>query len=483
MRRQNYEWSPYQKRLFLEVQRGSGHLIVEARAGSAKTTSIIESFRYVPKGKKVIVLAFNKIIQQEMRERAPSYIQEISTFHSLGYRAIRQRFGEVEIDDHKVFNLLREVEECQGQNDLISNLSDTIAYCKYGLLDSPKDIDYLISRFGIDVCDLDRKDFIRIVIQTLGKDKALTSKIDFNDMCWLHYVYGLELGSFDLCFVDEFQDINASQALMIKKVCKKEGGRIIAVGDPKQDLYSWRMSDSSLFAELKQEAGTQVLSLPISYRCPKKIVELVKPWVPDFSCPENAKEGSIEELSLNKLFDVAKPGCFILSRVNSPLIKLCLGFIRNGIRANIRGRDIGRQLNSIIKRSKKKQIPAFLKWLEKWKEDEVKALQAKGIGTEATLDRYECLTNLCDELGSLEEVQKKIEELFDDTDEKKIVVLSSVHRAKGLERSNVFLLRWTFSQWFDNILPGTEDEFNENLNISYVACTRSADKLYLVNKW
>lgn len=477
------EFSSFQKRLFWEIQKGEGHIIVEARAGSGKSFSIVESFKFVPRGKKVIVLAFNKIIAEEMREKAPSYIQDVSTFHSLGLRAIRQRFQSVEIDDWKVFNIVKEFPECQGDNGLIFNICDTIAYCKYGLIDSPREIDDLISRFGMDTCELERQDFIRIVIQALGKDKAMTHKVDYNDMCYLPFVYDLPLGSFDLVYIDERQDLNRSNMAMAIKLCKKDGGRIIAVGDTFQELYSWRLSDSSIIDEMKKKESTKTLSLPISYRCPKKVIELIKPFVSDITCPETAKEGSIEEISLAKLYDIAKPGCFILSRVNAPLIKICMSFIKNKIKANIRGKnDIGKQLVSIIRRSKKKQVPAFLKWLQKWKEEEVAKLIEKEIKIDNLIDRYECLVDLCEEASSMDEVKVSLDNLFNENDEKKVIILSSVHGAKGLERDNVFLLRWTFRSWFDDIVPGTDESGNEELRISYVAASRSKDKLYLVNK-
>lgn len=477
------EWSTYQKKIFYDVAKGAGHTIIEARAGSAKTTSIVESFKYLPRGKKTIALAFNKIIQKELQERSPSYV-DCLTFHSLGLRAIKQRFLTVEIDDYKVFNIVKEFNECQENGklnyDLAYAICDTVAYCKYGLVDAPSGIDYLISRFGIDLCELDRKDFIRLVIRALAKDKDETTKVDFNDMCWFPFVYDLFLGQYDYVFVDERQDLNKSQMVMARKVCKKDGGRIIVVGDKFQELYSWRLSDNSMVNALAAEENTKTLSLPISYRCPKKIIELVKPWVPDISCPDTAIDGHIEEISLNKLYNIAKPGCFVLSRTNAPLIKICMSFIRQGVPANIRGRDVGKQLSALIKKSKKKKVDAFLKWLEKWKNDEVALLQAKNISADNVLDRYECLVNLCEEFKTLDEVLEKIDELFNDKEEGNIIILSTIHRSKGLERENVFLLRWTFRAWFNNISEGMIE--NEELNIAYVACTRSKNNLYIVNK-
>jgi DNA helicase II / ATP-dependent DNA helicase PcrA len=473
-----HNWSEYQKNIFRNVGRERGHLIVEAYAGSAKTTSIIESFKYIPSGKKTLALAFNKIIQEELRSRAPSYVS-VFTFHSLGFTAIKQRFGTVELDDYKVSNLVKAQLGSDADYDLILNICETVAFCKYGLQDTPNQIDNIISNYGIDLCEMDRKQFISLVIKTLGADKAETSKIDFNDMCWLPFVYNLPLGQYDYVFLDEVQDLNKSQMIMAKKACKT-GGRIIAVGDPNQALYSWRMADTSVLNEIREQEETKILSLPISYRCPQQIIQLAKNWVPDIACPETAPEGEIKDITLNELYKLAKPGCFILSRTNAPLIKICMTLIKNNVKANIRGRDVGKQLGYLIKKSKKKKIEAFLKWLEGWKNSEVAKLKEKNINTENVLDRVECLTNLCEECKTLEEVSKKIDELFNDTDENNIVILSSVHRSKGLERDNVFVLKWTFRAWFDRMF--LIEKPNEECNIAYVSITRSKKSLFIVNK-
>jgi len=474
------EWSNYQKSIFRDIAQGEGHTIIEAYAGASKTTSIVESFKYIPKGKKAIALAFNKIIQEELRSRSPSYV-DVLTFHSLGFRAIKQKFGNVEIDDNKVYNIVKELLDKDAEHDLIINICDTIAYCKYSLQDTPSQIDNIIDQFGIDLCEIDKKSFIQYVIKALGKDKAITNKIDFNDMCWFPFIYNLFLGQYHYVFLDESQDLNKSQLVMAKKVCAA-GGRIIVVGDSNQAVYGWRFADSSIVEDIKKQKNSKILTLPISYRCPKKIIELAKYWVPDITCPDTAKEGSIEEISLNNLYTKAKPGCFILSRTNAPMIKICMQFIKLGIKANIRGRDVGKQLGFLVKKSKKKQIPAFLKWLDNWKQEEIERLQEKNINPENVLDRYECLVNLCEECTSLNEVEQKAIELFNDSDENNIVILSTIHRAKGLERDDVFVLKWTLKQWLDEKLKLISKP-NEEANLAYVSVTRSKSRLYLVNRF
>jgi len=75
----------------------------------------------------------------------------------------------------------------------------------------------------------------------------------------------------------------------------------------------------------------------------------------------------------------------------------------------------------------------------------------------------------------------KIKELFNDTDEKNIVWLSTCHRSKGLEADNVFVLRWTFIVWLDENMKLIEKP-NEECNIAYVSATRTKKNLFIVRK-
>src|SRR5208283_5514144 len=102
-------WSPLQKNIFRDISAGTGHTVVVARAGSGKTSTIVEGFKYLPKGKKTLMVAFNKSIADELKQRAPSYV-DVMTLHSLGFRAIKQSFGA---------NVILENDKC---NELIKTL-------------------------------------------------------------------------------------------------------------------------------------------------------------------------------------------------------------------------------------------------------------------------------------------------------------------------------------------------------------------------
>lgn len=54
--------SKYQQAVYDAVTSGSGHRVIEAVAGSGKTTTIVEALKLVPTDARVLFLAFNKHI-------------------------------------------------------------------------------------------------------------------------------------------------------------------------------------------------------------------------------------------------------------------------------------------------------------------------------------------------------------------------------------------------------------------------------------
>jgi superfamily I DNA/RNA helicase len=187
---------------------------------------------------------------------------------------------------------------------------------------------------------------------------------------------------------------------------------------------------------------------------------------------ETAENGSVENIGESKMLDLVRPGDFILSRVNAPLIKWCLELLKMRVPANIQGRDFAKTLSSLVKKSKSNSIEGFLTWLMNWKEEEVKRLIAIDRDTSIVEDKAECLIALCEGTNSIKDLLINIDKMFHDGDDKDRVILSSTHKAKGLERDRVFLLRDTYR-------PA---KGQEEANLLYVAITRARKSLFLVKK-
>lgn len=459
-------FSSWQKAIFYDIANGTGNTLVIARAGCAKTSSLVEGARYLPRGKSALFCAFNKVIQEELKDRLPNYVSA-QTCHSIGFHALRLRFPNITLDQDKAKKI---VEGLVGKDaDLNYNICKAVSLCKAILQDTPDQIDGLMIDYDIDTCNLDRDKFIHIVCQVLRKCKEDTATIDFDDMVWMCFVYGISPAKYDYVFVDEAQDLNKSM-IELALASVKPNGRIIAVLDNFQAIYGFRGADSQVLENLRKRLSPKELSLPVCYRCPKKIVYLAQKAVPDIKSYENNIDGEIIHINNKDLEKYATPGCFVLSRTNAPLIANCMQFIKHGIKANIRGRDIGNNLSWMIKKSGKKTINGFLTWLDKWAEQETKMLAKKGKKNTYVTDKVECLQIICENVKSIEEAQQKIKDMFDDADDDRVVCFSSIHKAKGDERDVVLVLHDTLRK-----------DSQEEINIGYVAFTRSKQKLYLAS--
>jgi superfamily I DNA/RNA helicase len=468
-------WSKFQKDIFRDINSGVGHTVVIARAGSGKTSTIVEGFKYLPKGKKTLMVAFNKAIAEELKQRAPSYV-DVMTLHSLGFRAIKLAFGaDVILENDKCSELIKTlIGDDYDMWEVNQSIAKCVSLCKGFLVDTPTRIGDLIDKFGIEIFDYSREKFIELVIKTLGLCKAKKNVIDFDDMIWFPFVYRLNVGKFDVVFVDEAQDLNAAQMAMVLSANKMDG-RIIAVGDPAQSIYQFRGADSEAMPNFVTKLNAKTLPLSVTYRCPKKVVALAQEVVPDIEAADGAPDGLVEEVPAEQILKLVQAGDFVLSRTNAPLIKHCMALLRAGIPANIQGRDVGSNLQYFIKKSKAKTIVQFIAYVNAWREQEVKRLLGEKKDPIATVDKAECLLNLCEGTLTIKGLKETIEKLFNDTDDHAKVIFSTTHKAKGLERNRVFILTSTYRYG-----PGVE---GEEANLWYVAVTRSKNELYLVKKY
>jgi DNA helicase-2/ATP-dependent DNA helicase PcrA len=467
--RVNRNWSDYQKAIFNDIANGNGNTHVAALAGTGKTSTIVEGFHYIPKGKTTLMCAFNKSIQTELETRAPAGV-EVKTLHAIGFAAIRRAFPNVKLDNKKLEGYVKaERGDEQETFEVRSNLMKCVSLCKGYLVETPETIDEIMDRHEIDPCGDKREEFIAIVIKIMKACVADTARIDFDDMVYIPNALKLNLPKYDFVFIDEAQDLNIAQInLALNSV--NSGGRIISVGDTNQAIYGFRGADSNAIQNIIDRCQSKILPLSVTYRCAKAIVELANQLVPDLEAgPENG-EGNVDYIAENQIEKLIKPGDFLLSRTNAPLLKWCLSLLKAGVPANIMGRDLGKTLSFMIKKSNAKSVEGFLDWLNDWASTECDRLAKAKRDTSVVEDKRECLQVLCDGAKTLEDVYANIDKLFNDVDDKGRVMCSTTHKAKGLERDRVFILSKTYKP----------SKGQEEANLLYVAQTRAKSNLYMV---
>ncbi len=459
-----------QKAVFNDTSNGSGHVFVEATAGSGKSTTLIESLNYVPENDSWLLVAFNKKIANELKLRAPqSFNGSVCTLHSLGLKAVKRRFPNVDVDSNKMWQILnRIIGKDRKLNDIKNQMNRAISLCKACLISEPTEIDLLLDTYDIDIFDMDREEFISNINKAMLKSYENTDSVDFNDMIWMPHMYDLKAGDYQRVFIDEAQDMNQAMLTLATSACNKNG-RITLYGDRNQAIYFFNAAGSDQFDKLIKKLNAKIMPLSISYRCPIKVVNKAKQFAPTMEAAPNAKQGTVEYITHKEMLKMARPGCFILSRVNAPLIGLALGFIKQGVPCNIQGRDIGTNLVNLIKKSRRKSIDTFLNWLAKWEAKEIKRRRGLNRPIRSITDKAACLRTLANDSYSIAEMKGKIQELFEDGDDDDRIILSTVHAIKGMERDIVFVMNNTF-------FGGTQEE----QNIRYVSITRAKKSLYFV---
>lgn len=471
-------WSNFQQAIFRDVAEGEGHTVVLARAGCGKTSTIMQALTVVPSGLTTLVCAFNKSIEKELAARVQKagLSVEVKTLHAFGFRALGRAFRP-QLNEYKVRDILERLVPGDDKRERRDEMRKCISLCKGNLVerDDLDAVDGVCIDYGIDSGDepKDRIAFCKIVLDAMDRCARDTKTVDFDDMVWLPVVLGLNVWQFDRVFVDETQDLNAAQIELMLMACA-EGGRICVVGDDRQAIYGFRGADSSAIPNLIRRLDAKTLPLSVTYRCARKIVNVAAQIVPDFEAAPNAKDGEIVESNELDISEKAKPGDFVLSRTNAPLVKHCLALLAHGTPAAIQGRDVSAQLLKVVKKSKAKTIPDLAGWLRDWRVRECERMLRKDPDADTTriTDVADCIDALCEGETSVASVTAKIQALFSDTDETRRVTLSTTHKAKGLERERAWVL-------VDTYRPTRS---TEEANLWYVAVTRAKSTLFLVRK-
>ncbi|HYO56978.1 ATP-dependent helicase [Archangium sp.] len=476
-------WSVQQNAIFDFFATGKGNAAVRARAGTGKTTTILEGITYAPES-DIVLAAFNKRIADELLTKLKNPAATAKTLHALGFAAVKTYWNGTALDKDRGLTLARRAAGHQSPDLMIKLIRKLAAYGKnIAPFGSVADLVELAIQFDVEPdtdwseSGWDTEKVAKCAHEAMRLATQRDGTVDFDDMIFVPVAMKMVHPKYDLVVIDEAQDMNLTQLLLAQKLVHK-GGRTVVVGDDRQAIYGFRGADSKSLDRFKSELSAVEFPLTTTYRCPKKVVALAQQLVPDYRAADTAPEGIVREVSNSKLVDEATPGCFILSRKNAPLVSTCIKLLKRGKRAKVEGKDIGRSLLTIVKKLGGTTIESFLTELAAWEEREMNRARLAAKDPEPVIERIAdqagMLVALCEGLFTTKELEARIENLFDDAAEgaQPLIICSSVHKAKGLERERVFLLKDTFSR------TGTEE-----CNIEYVAITRAKQELiWVVNE-
>jgi DNA helicase-2/ATP-dependent DNA helicase PcrA len=476
--------------IFNAIAETSSNLIIEAAAGSGKTSTIIHAMRECIGGASAIYIVFNKRNQLEAQERLQGTSVAAMTLNALGHRALASAFKRgVRLDANKIWTIIRD-ERIMAKSSsktygaTIKKMVDLARADGIGLL-CADDIDAWISLCERHEIETPAQGSLMLMIdlarKTLAECIRLTHAglIDFADQCYscldgslaVRWPRGANI------FVDEAQDLNATQAAMVAAMVAAGNSRVIFVGDPWQAIYGFRGAQNDSMSLLKEQFSCQTLPLSICWRCDASMIKLAQ----STGAPIQVAPGKEEGICVDVDSYQTQPGDVVLCRTSAPLLRGCYKLIAQGISATVLGRDLGKGLIALIKKLRPRDTSDLTAKLDRWLADEIAAAEESGRESKAAIasDKVDCIGAILDlsVSRSIEDLCSAIDSLFSDDAERGAVVFSTIHKAKGLEWDRVILLD---RQQMPLKWAKSEDAIKQETNCAYVAYTRARHELIMV---
>jgi DNA helicase-2/ATP-dependent DNA helicase PcrA len=480
------EYSQYQQAIFRHAEDPhAGNAIVEAVAGSGKTTTLVETIKRL-KGNSIF-LAFNKSIADELKKRGVN----ARTFHSLCFSPVLRARNAHDVTQNKLRRIVDA--KCTGEDaklygTYVIRMVGLARQVGIGCLVPDKDEAWYDIIEHHDLQPDDENASIPRAIEIAQKVLAFSSHpkqnmIDFDDMLYLAVRDGISLPKFDNVLVDEAQDTNAIQRAILRKIMHP-GTRLIAVGDPAQAIYGFRGADSNSMNLIAQEFNCKTLPLSISYRCAQSVVHYAQQWVNHIEAAPNAPEGAVTSFGTEWDHNVFTQGDLVVSRTTRPMVALAFNLIRNKVSATIMGRDIGEGLKKLIdKMNAGENVDLLVEKLNTYTQREAEKALAKKeeAKAEQIYDKTAAIVTLCEGLNEDERtvtaLKRTVDSLFDNPNA--AVKCATIHKAKGLEADRVFWLNrslcpamWARQEW----------QKQQEVNLCYVAATRAKKELVLIEE-
>jgi hypothetical protein len=233
--------SKYQAAVYSFIESGTGNAVIDAVAGSGKSTTLVESLKKIPPHQTVLFLAFNKSIVEELKIKAGNMSNvQIYTLHGMGASAVNRSLWDVETNADKYKKFIHSMDargfltpdtdlEPAEHKEFKSNIFQLIDLCRLNLCNDKLKAKELACKHDIHLLSNEIKYAFRAIKWGLQNEE----EIDFTDMIFFPIIKKMRVQQYDWVFIDECQDLNICQRELFLK-CLKPGGRFIAVGDPAQ---------------------------------------------------------------------------------------------------------------------------------------------------------------------------------------------------------------------------------------------------------
>jgi len=461
------KYSKYQQAIFDTTETNETNntcVAINAVAGSGKTATGVELCnRKQGFGR---YMAFNKHIAEELRRKL-LFTVESMTYNAFGNSILRDHLPRYKVSDRKDANLLRyfvlkdrDPELYWTNVGVITRLISLFkAHCCFTVAEAKDKLAWLQARHDIEDCNLD------LLFETYDKSIKDYSYVSFDDQKFLPLLLGLDIPRSDYLVIDEAQDTcDVEMELMLRS-----SDIVYIFGDPMQCIYSFKGTTPDAMDVFVERMCALQLPLSICYRCSQavvreaqKIYDAIEPW-------EESPEGDVRSGNLSE----AVPGDMVLARCTADLVQSCLNFIREGVPAYVKGREVGDKLIRTIDRVQLLHGKFDKQTLRLWEKSEYDKNKDNDAVLLRLSDTVETLEVLIGNDRSVGDIKNQIERLFT---EGFGIAHMTIHKSKGLQAKRVFLFRKNLPH------PRSKQTWQreEECRLEYVAITRAEEELIYV---
>ncbi|MEI6945752.1 UvrD-helicase domain-containing protein [Paraflavisolibacter sp. H34] len=464
-------------------------IVINAVAGSGKTTTLMEYARSRPTGSRILYLAFNKSVKAEAaRKFADLNNVKVETAHSLAFDAVVKRSPYKVVAGYKSYEwveLLRiDSGDLHVDYTLAHHVNKFISYFCNSTAQKVQELNYAET-----VSEAKAHQFVQHFYTNIEQyTRQALARMDKGEIAITHdfYLKKFQLANpqlpYDYILFDEGQD--ASGAML--QVFLQQKARKVIVGDVHQQIYGWRYAINSL-----QQAPYPLYPLTHSFRFDDEIALIankVLGWKKHLGEPPAIRvigDGKGEGPILTRA---------TLARTNLSLLLNAIGQWQSGrlrkmhFEGNISSytfADEGASLYDVLNLHNNKHEKIKDKLLQTM--TDLKDLEEYIEQTEDNSLRM--IVDVVRQYGN--DLPRLIGELKDNHvtgKEDAEMIFSTVHRCKGMEYDEVTLLNdfMTEEKLVKACMEGgsamkepDRNRLNEEVNILYVAATRARSKLIL----
>jgi len=522
------------------VATGQGNALVSSVAGSGKSTLITQCANQIPLSQKVIILSFNKKIAQDMNEKLKTRMPnrfpggaddwkrtQASTLNSIGMRLIvnHYKYGireprDVQNNDEKIDDILTaltaELYERRTQRYLanleayknsplyplgtppvkpkrrpcfstVTNLLRLSRASLYPVANgSFEELTNIIGFYGIEINTKLDLEWSANSLKRLNNETLIRfhekHQITLDEQIYMPWALDLRNPfPWDWIFVDECQDLSPLRIDLLRRLSKPTT-RFLFVGDNDQSIYGWTGADPRCFGRIQREFSPISFQLTSTFRCSHAVTELAQKYVPSITAFKSNLQGEVLKFPNGGPLPELKSGDAILSRLKSGLIGIAIRLIRNGKKfqgfEGLLDEKMLEQLQQIYEdQNTSLPLPVGLSKVAIVVEDDI---DSNGCSSEKVelYDLAVALKSLSEAFPAIRDfsgLRNQLYEVCKGTSEGPL--LSTIHKQKGAEFNNVLIVDFSL---LPLVWPGQQDwEFQQELNLVYVAITRTKDKLFL----